>query len=105
MNSPDKLSQIVARLVEAFQPERIYLFGSMARQDFHADSDIDLMVVVPDSVPERLCRSRLAYQALRGTGAAAEVLIWRRSAFEERLQLKASLPSTSLREGRLLYGA
>ena len=45
------LAEIVRRLVEAYQPERIYLFGSKARGDAGADSDYDLMVVVPDDAP------------------------------------------------------
>jgi predicted nucleotidyltransferase len=42
------LGEIVRRLVDAYQPERIYLFGSWARGEQNADSDYDLLVVVPD---------------------------------------------------------
>jgi hypothetical protein len=47
----------------------------------------------------------LAYETLRGTGAAADVLVCTSSYFEQRRLLKASLPGTVLREGRLLHGA
>lgn len=97
------LTELVRRLAEAFEPERIYLFGSKARGETGPDSDYDFLVVVPDdSSPERQ-RSRLAYQALRGTRTAADVLVWTRQAFESRLHLPASLPATVVREGRLLY--
>ena len=99
------LSEIVRRLVEAFQPERIYLFGSKARADASVDSDYDLMVVVPDSTPSERRRSRLAYQVLRGTRAAADVLVWTRQAFDSRLHLDPSLPATIVREGKLLYAS
>jgi len=99
------LAEIVGRLVRTYQPERIYLFGSMARGDAQADSDFDLMVIVPDEAPPELRRSRLAYQALRGTGTAVDVLVWTKRAFDERLHLKASLPSTVVREGRLIYAS
>ncbi len=36
-------------LVEAFDPERIYLFGSYARGDAGPDSDYDLMIIVDSS--------------------------------------------------------
>ena len=49
--------------------------------------------------------SRLAYECLWGTAAATDVLVWRKSDFEDRLHLKASLPATVVREGRLLYAA
>ena len=97
------LSEILHRLVKAFQPERIYLFGSKARSDTGPDSDYDLMIVVPDDAAFERRRSRLAYQALRGTRTAADVLVWTRAAFDSRLHLSASLPATIVREGKLLY--
>ncbi len=99
------LAEIVRRLVDAFDPERIYLFGSLARGEPGPDSDYDLAVVVPDSAPHERRRSRLAYQALRGTGVAADVLVWSSRYFESRRHLVASLPATVEREGRLLYAA
>jgi predicted nucleotidyltransferase len=99
------LDEIVRRLVASYQPLEVYLFGSKARGDFGPDSDYDLLVVVPDDAPPERKRSRLAYEALRGTGLAADVLVCTRSYFEPRRSLKASLPGTVLREGRLLHGA
>jgi len=99
------LAEIVRRLVEAYQPERIYLFGSRARGDEGPDSDYDLMVIVADDAPPRRRRSRLAYEVLRGTGTAADILVCTRSWFDERLHLRASFPSTIVREGRLLHAA
>jgi predicted nucleotidyltransferase len=99
------LAEAVRRLVEAYQPERVYLFGSVARGDAGPDSDYDLLVVVPDDASGERLRSRLAYESLRGTGAAADVLVCTTSYFEDRRPLEASLPGTVLREGRLLHGA
>jgi predicted nucleotidyltransferase len=101
----DLLAEVVRRLVEAYKPERIYLFGSKARGDEGPDSDYDLLIVVPDDAPPDRRRSRLAYEVLRGTGTAADVLVCTRSYFEPRRGLNASLPGTVLREGRLLHGA
>jgi predicted nucleotidyltransferase len=97
------LAEIVRRLVEAYQPERIYLFGSKARGNAGLDSDYDLMVVVPDDAPPERRRSRLAYEVLWGTGTAADVLVWTRQQFEDRLHVRASLAATVLREGRVLH--
>ena len=99
------LAEAVRRLVEAYRPDRIYLFGSVARGDACPDSDYDLLVVVPDDAPPERRRSRLAYQALRGTGKAADVVVCTHSYFEPRRSLKASLPGTVLREGRILHEA
>jgi hypothetical protein len=85
------------------QPVRIYLFGSRARGDAGADSDYDLMVVVRDDMPAPMRRPGIAYKALRGTGAAADILVWTQGAFQSRLSLQASLPTTVIEEGLLLY--
>ncbi len=99
------LDEIVRRLVEAYEPRRIYLFGSKARGESGAESDYDLMVVVPDGASPDRTKSRLAYECLWGTGTATDVLVRRKSDFEDRLHLKASLPATVVREGRLVYAA
>ena len=52
------LTELVRRLREAFQPERIYLFGSKARGEAGPDSDYDLLVVVPDEASPERKRSR-----------------------------------------------
>jgi predicted nucleotidyltransferase len=99
------LAEVVRRLLEAYRPERIYLFGSVARGEAGPDSDYDLLVVVPDDAPPERRRSRLTYEVLRGTGTAADVLVCTRSYFEQRRLLQASLPGTVLREGRALHGS
>ena len=99
------LTRIVERLIDAYQPQRIYLFGSVARGEAGPDSDYDLLIVVPDDVPPDRQDSDLAYRALRGTGIAADVIVWKRSAFERRKHVVTSLPATVLREGRLLHAA
>jgi len=103
---PDrKLNEITRRLAAAYKPERMYLFGSRARGEGGPDSDYDLMVVVPDDAPPKRRRGRLGYEALRGMGTAVDVVVMTRDAFDARADLKASLPGTILREGRLLYVA
>lgn len=100
-----KLAEIVRRLVAAFRPERIYLFGSKARGEEDADSDYDVMVVVPDTAPPERRRGRAAYRALRGTGTAADVVVFTSAAFEKRRHVVSSLPATVEREGLLLYAS
>lgn len=101
------LGEIVLRLKAAYQPERIYLFGSKARGDGGPDSDYDLLLVVPDDAPPERRDSKLAYQVLWSLPAPASVdaVVCRSSWFHARTHLKASLPGTVLREGRLLHAA
>ena len=99
------LAEVVRRLADAYHPDRIYLFGSAARGEAGPDSDYDIMVVVPDQSPDEYRNCDLAYRVLRGLRVAKDVLVWSRTEFEKRLHLNASLPSTVLREGKLMYAA
>ena len=104
MNDP-VLTKILDRLVAAYCPESVYLFGSKARGDDGPDSDYDLLVIVPDDARLDRTRGRLAYEVLWGTGTAADVVVWTKSQFESRRHVVASLTASVLREGKLLYAA
>ena len=103
--SDPALAEVVRRLIEAYRPERIYLFGSVARGDAGPDSDYDILLVVPDDVPASRKSPDLGYSVMEGLPRSGDFLVWTRRRFESRLHLKASLPSTVLREGKLLYAA
>jgi excisionase family DNA binding protein len=105
LGSDPTLAEIVRRLIEAYQPERIYLFGSRARGESGPHSDYDLLLVVPDDAPPERRRSRLAYERLWGTGAAADVLVCAKADFHARLHVPSSLPATVVREGKVLHAA
>lgn len=100
-----RLAEVVRRLRDAYRPLRIYLFGSVARGDSGPDSDFDVCVVVPDDASRERRDSKLGYRALGGLGIATDVVVWTLEDFERPLHLKASFPSTILREGMLLYAA
>src|SRR5438034_11696817 len=93
------LAEIVRRLVEAYHPERIYLFGSHARGEAGPDSDYDLMVIVPNDAPAPLRASSRAYDTLWGLRSSGDILVCTRNEFNRRQHLQASLPATILRDG------
>jgi hypothetical protein len=99
------LSEIVRRLVDAYRPLRIFLFGSKARGDAGPDSDYDLMVIVPDDAALERRSGAMAYDCLWECRIAADILVWTQSSFNRRKHIVSSLPATIMREGKLLYVA
>lgn len=99
------VAEIVKRLVDAFHPDRIYLFGSSARGDAGPDSDYDLLIVVPESDEPGYRRMQHAQEALWGIRAAADVFVLTREEFERQQAVATSLVSTALAEGKVLYAA
>jgi predicted nucleotidyltransferase len=106
MNLEDPiLTEIVSRLVAAFNPEAIYLYGSRARGEAREDSDYDLLMVVSASSLPRYRRDQAAFRALCGLGVPKEIIVLTRDEFEAKRTVICSLAATVSREGMLLYAA
>jgi predicted nucleotidyltransferase len=99
------LPEIVRRLREALQPERIYLFGSAAYGTVTRDSDVDLLVVVSHSPLSFFQRGALAYHALGDVDVPVDVQVYTRDEFETRAALPVSFERTVQTKGRLVYAA
>lgn len=104
-NIPANLrKEVINRLVNEFDPETTYLFGSHAWGKPDTGSDIDLLVIVKNSREKPVQRAVRAQRSLRGVKAPIEVLVKTRVEFERYSSVKASLEAQITREGRLLYG-
>jgi predicted nucleotidyltransferase len=103
MTKQETIDEITRRLVDFYRPVRIYLFGSEARGESGPDSDLDFLVVLPDDAPKEQLRGA-AYSLLRDVREAVDVIPWRQTDFDGRAAyVRASLPATVIREGKLLY--
>lgn len=98
-----ELARVIDLLVEALHPERIHVFGSQARGDANADSDIDLMVIVRDSDDPSYRRAQQAYMAIGRHRVPVEILVWTCEEFNRGLPNPATLQATIIREGKVLY--
>ena len=98
------LPEILRRVVDAYRPMQVYLFGSEARGDAGEDSDIDLAVIVRDDAPPQQTTPRMAAEVLWGLERGADVVVFRESDFAARRGVVASLPWVVQHEGRLLHG-
>src|SRR6267142_2479945 len=99
------LPEITRRLREALSPSLIYLYGSHAYGNPNAGSDVDLLVIVPDSPLDFFTRSALGYRALRGIGVPVDVQVYTQREFDERAALPVSFERTVRAKGRLLHAA
>ena len=99
------LPEIVRRLCQALAPTTIYLYGSCAYGKVGPDSDVDLLVVVPDSELTFFQRGAVAYRALRRIGVPVDVQVYTRREFEDRAALPVSFERTVRTKGRVLHAA
>ena len=93
--------EIIRRVVEVAQPEKIILFGSAVRGEARPDSDIDLLVVKSGAHRRRLAQS--IYMNLFGVGRAVDVVVVRPEDLERYKDSFALVIEPALREGRVVY--
>lgn len=105
MKKVDKkmLDEITRRLVEAFNPEQIFLFGSRAWGMPTEESDLDLFIIVHESDLRPAKRAMLAHRCLRDIGIAKDVLVRTRAEAEKYRYIHASLESLIFEKGMILY--
>jgi predicted nucleotidyltransferase len=102
----DLLDRMVLRIVEEVGPEQILLFGSWARGEEHADSDVDLLVVERDefgSFRSRRAEMTRVWQALSEYGVPVDVLMFSREEVEQHRSSLNHVVARALREGKVVY--
>lgn len=96
------VSDLIGRIVNVAHPIRIVLFGSAARDEMGPDSDIDVMVVMPDGT-HRLNATRELYKQLSGFGFPVDIVIATPKILEQHKNNIGLIYRTVLAEGREAY--
>ena len=97
------LDDIIRRIIEVAQPEKIILFGSAARGDMNRHSDVDLLVVKDGGDPWTVMGD--IYGNLRGVGAAVDAIVVTPAQVERYKDCHCLVIKPALREGRIVYEA
>ncbi len=98
-----QIEEVSSRIVEAFAPERILLFGSFAWGEPTADSDVDLLVILPfEGKPvAKAVEIRLRVRP----PFPVDLLVWTPEKMRERLALGDPFARHILEKGKVLYEA
>jgi predicted nucleotidyltransferase len=99
----DILNEIIGRIVEVAQPEKIILFGSAAQGEVKPDSDIDLLVIKSDVHRRRLTQA--IYMNLVGVGHPVDVVVVTPEDVERFKDSFALVIEPAIREGKVVYAA
>ncbi len=100
----DILNETIKRILSVVRPSRIILFGSAVRGEMGANSDIDLLVVVPSGLHRRKTAQKI-YRNLIGVGFAADIVVVTEDDIEEFKDRNGMVIRPALEEGKVLYVA
>jgi uncharacterized protein len=104
IRSTPNIDTMVSRITEAVHPLRIILFGSAARGEMNAASDIDVMVVMPDGT-HCLKTTRYLYTCILGVGYPVDIVVTTPSILEKHRNNIGLIYRTVLAEGKEVYAA
>lgn len=97
----DELEKIVQGL-RSFAPQKAILFGSFARGDYHAGSDVDLLII-KDTQQSFVERSAEVLRACSTTLLAIEPLVYTPQELERMIQQENSFVQQAIAEGLVIY--
>ena len=101
----NRLKEIIQRLVKAYNPLEIYLFGSYTWGEPDKDSDIDFFVVVEKSENEPAERIRIGLHELKGIHEDVDILVFTLEEIENRKEHPSTLVHKIFSSGVKLYEA
>lgn len=99
------IETVKGKLINAYNPMEIYLFGSSAWGTPGDESDLDLLIVVEKSSEKPYKRSIKGLKALRGLKIAEDILVYTKDEFKELSIDISTLCFKIKNEGIKLYEA
>jgi predicted nucleotidyltransferase len=96
------LPEMTDRVVQKFHPERVILFGSQARGEATSDSDVDILVVVPDGSDVKRTTTAI-YEELDDLPIAKDVVVVTPTDVTTFGRLVGTILKPALEEGISIY--
>ncbi len=94
--------EIVRRIVQTADPDKVIVFGSRARGDHCPDNDVDILVVAESDEP-RYARAGSIYSALANLPVEVDVLVYTAREVHEWSRVPQAFVTIATREGTVLY--
>lgn len=91
------------RLIKAYDPVAIYLFGSYAWGTPTEDSDLDLLIIIEKSDEKSFKRPLPGQRALFGLGVSKDLIVHTQEEFEKYSQDVTTLCYKIKKDGELIY--
>lgn len=95
---------LVKKIARFCKPEKIILFGSVARGESKMDADIDLLII-KESSKKRPFRVKEVFEAVRGIkrNFPLDPIVYTPEEIKKRLSLGDYFIQRVLKEGKVLY--
>jgi predicted nucleotidyltransferase len=102
MDIESYLKNIVDKIINNFNPDKIILFGSYAYGHPNVDSDVDIMIVMDtDEKPHK--RAVSVRKVLKGIGIPKDIIVKTPEEFERFKDIVGTIVYPAAHKGRIIY--
>ena len=103
-SSSKAINKLVQDIVDLVNPIRIVIFGSAARGKTNPESDIDLLVIMPEGTHRRHT-AQLIYSKISGIGIPFDIVVATTQDLKKYKDNIGLIYNAILKEGREIYAA
>lgn len=97
-----QINEIIKRLVENFEPQKIILFGSYAKGEPTEESDLDLLIIKDNGLPSYL-QNRKARKLLSDLKIPVDVIVKTSKEFETYKDIIGTIIYPANKFGKVIY--
>ncbi|MCZ7626688.1 MAG: nucleotidyltransferase domain-containing protein [Candidatus Methylomirabilis sp.] len=99
----EKVEAAVRRIIEVSRPQQLILFGSYIRGETKVNSDLDILVVVPDDIKSPRQESVRIRRELRDILMPMDILVVPHGRWEQLKELPGTVYREAWMRGRIVY--
>jgi len=99
---PLVVTDVINAIVDGYQPEKIILFGSYARNEQTSDSDLDLLIV-KETDQSFVQRQRTVRSLFKRQPIAMDILVYTPAEFEKRRNWLNNIVNIAVKTGKSVY--
>jgi predicted nucleotidyltransferase len=102
MLTESAVKEVVSTIISSYNPEKIIIFGSYARNEQTSDSDLDLLIV-KDTDQSFVQRQRAVRSLFEKQPFAMDILVYTPAEFEKCSNWLNNIINIAVRTGKLVY--
>ncbi|MBI5373883.1 MAG: nucleotidyltransferase domain-containing protein [Candidatus Schekmanbacteria bacterium] len=103
MITSKKVEQVIRKIIEISNPSKLIIFGSYAKGKINLNSDLDVLVVVNNSIENPRKESVRIRRALKGILLSIDIIVIPESKFTELANTPGLIYREAIRTGKVVY--
>ena len=102
MFTKSQINNILEKIINGYDPEKIYIFGSYATKTANDDSDLDILII-KDTASSFFNRIREVRKLIQPQSLPVDIIAYTPTEFNEKKEFVNHIAYIVNKEGKLVY--